>query len=177
MERIDELVWALAGGTSSGLGTGGMVTKLQAAELAGRSGIETVIAPGAMPDVLAQIIRGESVGTRFRAITTQVESRKRWLISEKAQGVLLVDAGAAERLRNGGASLLPVGMIGVEGDFERGAPVYIAAQDGRPFALGLSNYMSDEALKLLKVKSADIVETLGYSSGDEMVHRDNMVLL
>lgn len=175
--RIDETTWAQAGGTTSGLGTGGMVTKLQAAELAARSGTETIIAPGALRDVLTLIAHGEPIGTRFLAQTTFVESCKRWLISEKAQGMLIVDDGAADRLRNGGASLLPVGISSVEGDFERGSPVYVATADGQPFALGLINYDADETGQLVRVQSRAITEKLGYTYGDEIIHRDNLILL
>jgi glutamate 5-kinase len=177
VERIDESILALAGGTSSGLGTGGMITKLRAAELAGRSGTAAVIASGELHDVLNLIIRGSSVGTAFPAPTTHVESRKRWLIAERSQGSLVVDDGAAERLCHNGASLLPVGMIRVEGDFARGDPVQVQTTGGRKIGIGLSNYASDEAKKLIRVQSNAIRELLGYSYGDEIVHRDNLALL
>ncbi len=177
VERIDESIWALAGGTSSGLGTGGMITKIQAAELAARSGTRTIIASGGQHDVLAAIMRDDRIGTWFSPQGSFIESRKRWLLSEKAQGVLLTDAGAVKHIRERGASLLPVGMIGVEGDFERGAPVYVATETGEPFALGLCNYTRDDATQLIRLKSEQIVERLGYSYGDELIHRDNMVLL
>src|SRR5258707_12645330 len=123
VERIDESVWARAGGTSTGMGTGGMITKLQAAQLAGHSGTVTVIASGSLPDVLTDIAAGKRVGTTFLATTTRRESRKRWLLSEKPQGTISVDNGAVAKLSKNGASLLPVGITGLSGDFERGAPV------------------------------------------------------
>jgi glutamate 5-kinase len=104
VERIDETVWARAGGASSGLGTGGMITKLQAAQLAGQSGTRTVIASGKLPNVLLDITAGERIGTTFLAQTTQLESRKRWLLSERSQGRLQVDAGAVKKLCSNGAS-------------------------------------------------------------------------
>ncbi len=175
--RIDEAVFARAGGTGSALGTGGMITKLQAAQLAGRSGTTTVIAPGARPDVIAAVVRGEQIGTTFLPPTTRKESRKRWLLSEKALGVLNVDAGAVRQVTERGASLLPVGVLAVEGEFERGEPVNIAAPGGECVAIGLSNYAAAEARRLVRLQSAAIVETLGYTWGDEIIHRDNLVLL
>ncbi|MHB8627922.1 MAG: glutamate 5-kinase [Aggregatilineales bacterium] len=177
VERIDESVLALAGGASSGLGTGGMITKLHAAELAGRSGTTTVIASGELHDVLNLIIRGDAIGTTFPAPTTHLESRKRWLIADRPQGMLVVDDGAADRLCHGGASLLPVGMIRVEGDFQRGDLVQVNTVAGRKIGVGLSNYTSDEAKKLLRAQSGAIRELLGYTYGDEIVHRDNLALM
>ncbi len=177
VERIDESVLALAGGASSGLGTGGMITKLRAAELAGRSGTTTVIASGELHDVLNLIIRGDAIGTTFPAPMTHLESRKRWLIAERPQGMLVVDDGAADRLCHGGASLLPVGMIRVEGDFQRGDLVQVNTAAGRKIGIGLSNYTSDEAKKLLRAQSGAIRELLGYTYGDEIVHRDNLALM
>jgi glutamate 5-kinase len=175
VERLDESVFALAGGSSTGLGTGGMITKLQAAQLAGRSGTTTVIAAGALPDVLTQIVAGQTIGTTIMPAIPHRESRKRYILAEKAQGFLYIDAGASARLRVGGASLLPVGLTRVEGEFERGAPVQIAGPEG-PLAAGLANYASNEARQLIGVKSAAIEGLLGYSYGDEIVHRDNLTL-
>ncbi len=177
VERIDDSILALAGGASSELGTGGMITKLRAAQLAGRSGTTTVIASGELHDVLNLILRGDSIGTTFTASTTHVESRKRWLIADRPQGALIVDDGAADRLCHRGASLLPVGMVRVEGDFERGDLIQVQTTDGRKIGVGLSNYASDEARKLVRTQSGAIRESLGYSYGDEIVHRDNLALL
>jgi len=176
VEVIDEAVWALAGGTTTGLGTGGMVTKLQAAQLAARSGTTTVIASGKRPNVLIDIVDHGNIGTTFPAQSAK-ESRKRWILAEKPQGVLRVDAGAADRLRRGGASLLPVGIRAVEGEFERGAPVQVAGPDGAKVAAGLTNYGSTELKMLIGVQSAQIGAVLGYTYGDEAIHRDNLVLL
>lgn len=177
VETIDESVWARAGGTSTGLGTGGMITKLQAALLAGHSGTATVIASGDLPNAVPRVVAGEDLGTYFVPQTTHLESRKRWLLSEKAQGTLNVDQGAADRLSNGGASLLPVGVTAVTGDFERGAVVRVHAPDGRPVALGMANYGSAETRQLLGVRSSRIASVLGYTFGDEVIHRDNLVIL
>lgn len=177
VERIDESIWALAGGTVTGLGTGGMVTKLQAAQLAGHSGTTTVIASGALPDVIPDIVAGRPVGTRFAPQTTHRESRKRWFLSEKPQGSISIDQGAAERLRNGGASLLPVGITGVSGEFDRGAAVHVLAPGGKSIAAGMTNYASHEIRQLIGVRSAQIATILGYTYGDEVIHRDNLAVL
>ena len=175
--KIDEATWALAGGAGTGLGTGGMTTKLQAAQLAGRSGVTTVIASGQTPDILTRLLAGETIGTRFPAQTTHMESRKRWLLIDKPRGLLHVDAGAAKKLVNGGASLLPVGITRVARDFERGAVVAVFAPDGREIAHGLTNYDSEDLRKICGVKSPQIIDILGYSYGDAVIHRNNMVVL
>ncbi|MCC7209676.1 MAG: glutamate 5-kinase [Anaerolineae bacterium] len=177
VEVIDEGIWARAGGTSTGLGTGGMITKLQAAQLAGHSGAATVIASGDLPNAIPRVVAGESLGTYFAPQTTHLESRKRWLLSEKAHGALKVDQGAADRLANGGASLLPVGVTALTGKFERGAVVRVHAPDGKPIAVGMTNYGSAEVRQLLGVRSSRIASVLGYTFGDEVIHRDNLVVL
>jgi glutamate 5-kinase len=177
VEQIDERIFALAGGTSTGLGTGGMITKLQAAQLAGRSGTTTVIASGGLHDVLLEIAQGRSVGTTFLPSTPHRESHKRWLHSQKAQGTLTVDAGAATHLRKRGASLLPVGVTSAAGDFERGAPVRVLSPDGAAIALGITNYSADEVRQLIGVQSAQIEAILGYVYSEEIIHRDNLALL
>jgi glutamate 5-kinase len=176
--HIDEQLWEIAGGnSSSGLGTGGMQTKLQAAALAGRSGIETVIARGTLPDVIQRVVAGEAVGTRFLPTARRMDSRKRWLLSEPTQGKLIVDEGAAKALRRGVASLLPVGIQQVEGDFERGALVVVIAPDRTPLAHGQVSYSSDELRQICRVNSNQIEAVLGYTYGDAAIHKDNMALL
>jgi glutamate 5-kinase len=177
VERIDEATMAIAGGVGTSLGTGGMVTKLQAARLASRSGIPTVIASGREPDILARILRGDAAGTRIEAAATQLESRKRWLLMDKPRGIVYIDAGAVRKLETGGASLLPVGVTGVEGTFKRGETLSIVGPEGREIAHGMSSYDSTDLRKLCRVKSSQIAEILGYSYGDAVVHRNNLVLL
>lgn len=179
VERIDDSTRALAGGSSKvlGLGTGGMITKIEAAYLASHSGTPTVIASSSLPDVLADIIKGQPIGTRFLAQTTPKESRKRWLISKKVQGFLYVDEGASQRLSKKGASLLSVGITKVKQTFERGAIVQICSAKEKPLAIGIVNYSSAEIEKILGVKSIQIELHLGYTYGPEVIHRDNMVLL
>jgi glutamate 5-kinase len=175
--QIDETTYALAGGVGSSVGTGGMVTKIQAAQLATRSGVTTVIASGREPNVLERIAVGESVGTRFESAATHLESRKRWLLAEKPRGLLHVDAGAARKLLKGGASLLPVGVTRVEKTFERGETLAILAPDGKKIAHGLTSYSSEDIGKLCGAQSSRIAEILGYSYGDAVVHRNNLVVL
>lgn len=177
--HIDDALWQSAGGSGTSLGTGGMVTKLQAAQLATRSGVTVVIAPGARADVLRELTGpdGGAVGTWFPASSTHLESRKRWLLSERAQGVVHVDAGAARTLRAGGASLLPVGVIRTEGEFERGMVVGVRGPDGGEVARGLANYGAADLTRLAGAQSAEIVTRLGYTYGDEAIHRDNLIVL
>jgi glutamate 5-kinase len=176
--QIDADLFRLAGGPRTGLGTGGMVTKLQAAQLATRSGVTTWIASGHAPNVLARLLAGEAAGTRFEPQQAgRVESRKRWLLVDRAMGRLHIDAGAARVLLQGGASLLPVGLTRVEGEFKRGATVSLYAPDGREIAHGLASYDSAALNQLIGVRSAQIQQTLGYTYGDAVIHRNNMVLL
>jgi glutamate 5-kinase len=175
--QIDDTTWAAAGGAGTRLGTGGMTTKLQAAQLAGRSGVTTVIASGRTPDVLTRLLSGDAIGTRFPAQISHMESRKRWLLMEKPRGALHIDAGAAKKLLTGGASLLPVGVTRIARDFERGAVVSVHAPDGREIAHGITNYDSDDLRRLCGVKSTQIIDLLGYSYGDAVIHRNNMVVL
>ncbi|GAB4521438.1 MAG: glutamate 5-kinase [Anaerolineae bacterium] len=177
IERIDASTYALAGGVGSKLGTGGMRTKIEAAHIATRSGVTTVVAAGSAPNVIVRLFQGERLGTRFEATGTQLESRKRWILTDRPHGHVIVDSGAAQVLRRGGASLLPVGMTQVEGEFERGATVAILSPEGEDIAHGLSNYNSDELVRLCRVKSAQINDILGYSYGDYVIHRNNMVLM
>lgn len=175
--QIDDSVWALAGGTENGLGTGGMRTKVQAAQLATRGGIITHIAAGREPNVLARLLQNEPLGTRFEPAKIQVESRKRWLMLDKTRGKVYIDAGAAKKLLTGGASLLPVGIIRVEDDFERGTTLSVIAPNGKEIAHGLTSYSSADLQRLCGVQSLKIHEILGYSYGDAIIHRNNMVLL
>lgn len=177
VDVIDARIRALAGGSVSGLGVGGMATKVQAAQLATRSGTRVVLAHGRTPDVLLRILNGEALGTTFEPSEGRIESRKRWLLTERPQGILRVDAGAAQSLQERGASLLPVGLQQVERRFERGAVVQVQTAEGQPLAQGLVNYSSAELQQLSGHRSQDIVAILGYTYGDEAVHRDNLVLI
>jgi len=175
--RITEELYELAGGAGSSVGTGGMLTKIQAAQIASRSGIQTVIASGSERDVIRRIAAGEKLGTQIEAAHSRSDSRKRWLLTERPQGQLVVDDGAARVLLRGGASLLPVGIREVRGDFERGAMLAVLTLAGAAIAQGLCNYSSDALRRICGTKSRDIVKILGYSYGDAALHRNNLVLL
>jgi glutamate 5-kinase len=176
VKHIDESVFNLAGGNSivGGLGTGGMFTKIQAAHLASQSGTSTTIASSLSPNILLDIVEGKAIGTLFLAETTARESRKRWLLSEKHQGSIYMDAGAEHKLRYGGASLLAIGIVRTSSPFERGAIVQLISPDGQPIAVGMTNYGSQEIQKLIGSHSKHIEDILGYSYGPEVIHRDNM---
>jgi glutamate 5-kinase len=176
VKHIDDSILRLAGGSSSasGLGTGGMITKIQAAQLASQSGTNTTIASSSFPNVLLDIVEGKPIGTLFMAETTPRESRKRWLLSEKHQGTIHIDAGAEQKLRYGGASLLAVGIVRTTSHFERGAIVQLISPAGKPIAVGMTNYGSHEIQKLIGSHSKHTEDLLGYSYGPEVIHRDNM---
>jgi glutamate 5-kinase len=177
VEHISDDLFELAGGAGSSMGTGGMFTKIQAAQTATRSGIKTIIASGSEPNILTRLVAGEQIGTHILPASGLPESRKRWLLTDRTQGSVTVDAGAMAVLLKGGASLLPVGIRSVDGEFERGATLAVLSPDGREIAHGLTNYKSDDLIQLCGKKSSEIVETLGYSYGDAVLHRNNMVML
>ena len=174
---IPEEIWNAAKGSTNRLGTGGMESKLQAADLARRSGARVVIAHGGVPDILLRISNGEAVGTRFHPITTALESRKRYILAiGHSVSALIVDGGAAQALRNG-SSLLPVGVLKVEGKFERGDAIRVLNPNGREIARGLVNYASTDLGKICGQRSDLIEEILGFIYSEEVIHRNNMVLL
>lgn len=177
VKQISERIWALAGDAGTSHGTGGMITKIQAAQLATRSGTRTVIARGTLKDVVLRICHGERVGTTFEPLTTHLESRKRWLLAEQPKGTLIIDNGAIEVLRRGGASLLPIGIKSIVGDFERGDVVEVVSGSLEPLAQGLVNYNSDEMSLICGRHSREITDILEYTYGEEAIHRDNLVIL
>ncbi|ROR94856.1 glutamate 5-kinase [Sinobacterium caligoides] len=173
----DEALLAVAGDSGGHLGRGGMYTKVNAARLAARSGADTVIVGGAIEAVLTRIAAGELLGTTLCAARERVVARKQWLAGHlRVAGSLQLDAGAVRVLKESGSSLLPVGVVGVEGVFDRGEVVICRDADGCEVARGLVNYSSEEAQLLCGVASDAIREVLGYRGDDELVHRDNMVL-
>ena len=177
-EATDPALESMAGGTGSALAHGGMLTKVQAARRAARSGAHTVIAAGAEPDVLARLARGEAVGTLLRAGTAPIAARKQWLADHvNVAGRLTLDAGAVTALSRGGKSLLPIGVTGVSGEFDRGAVVACVSPDGKEIARGLVNYSSQESRKIARRASGEIESILGYVDEPELIHRDNLVLL
>jgi glutamate 5-kinase len=174
VKHIDDDIFALAKGSSTSLGTGGMTTKLEAAKVAAQCGTPTMIASSARPNVLIDIVEERHCGTHFLTEISPQESRKRWLLAEKRQGIIQVDAGAAERIQHHGASLLPSGITKTALHFERGGIVHILDASAKPIAAGITNYGDHEIAKLIGAHSKDIEEILGYSYGNEIVHRTNM---
>jgi glutamate 5-kinase len=174
----DASLEAMAGGAGSGIGSGGMLTKVLAAKRAGRSGAHTAIAWGREPEVLTRLFAGEAIGTLLEATTPPVAARKQWLADYlKPAGRVTLDAGAVKALAAGGRSLLAIGATAVEGEFGRGDVVSVLSPDGREIARGLVNYGSAEAARLLGRPSADIESLLGYVAEPELIHRDNLVIL
>jgi glutamate 5-kinase len=175
---IDDSIWESAGESGTHRGTGGMRTKLQAADLATRSGTTVVVTSGTTPDVILRVAGGEPLGTRFVTTVSHLESRKRWLLAETVRHCsVMVDSGAAEALLHQGKSLLPAGIKAVEGTFERAQTVRIYDTEGREIARGLTQYRSADLLLIKGLHSSQIAEVLGYSYGTVVVHRDDMVVL
>jgi len=157
---------------------GGMSTKLQAAQKASASGIPMIIARGSEPAVLQRLLKGEMLGTYFRPRDDRLAARKRWIaFAVPPQGRLVVDAGAKKALTERGKSLLPSGLADVEGEFPAGAVVALSELDGPEFARGLVNYDAHELRKIRGAKTREIEKTLGYKGFDEVIHRDNLVVL
>ena len=177
--RVDDpMLDRVAGGSSGLLGQGGMVTKIRAARLAARSGTATIIAPGAGERVLTRIAAGEPIGTLLLPVQEAEAARKRWLAGHlRARGRLVVDAGAVRVLRESGRSLLAVGVKQVIGEFSRGEMVVCVDEQGREIARGLVNYNSAESDRIKGLASSRIQEILGYVDEEELIHRDNLVLV
>ncbi|QTN22325.1 glutamate 5-kinase [Rhizobacter sp. AJA081-3] len=168
----------MAGGAGSSLGRGGMITKILAAKRAAGSGASTVIAWGREPDVLLRLARGEAIGTALIAATPKLAARKQWMADHlQLRGTLIVDAGAAKKVRDEGKSLLPIGVVDVQGEFHRGDVVAVHGPEGAEIARGLANYSSAEARLIARKPSTDFERWLGYSAEPEMIHRDNLVLV
>jgi len=173
----DDSLDALAGDSLSGLGRGGMVTKLQAARLAARSGCNTVLAGGRNEEVLLKVARGDVIGTLLSASQKPIAARKQWLAGRlQVKGQLILDAGAVAVLSKEGRSLLPVGVKGVSGEFSRGDLVSCVNEQGAEIARGLVNYSAAETRQIKGKGTELIIEVLGYREDDELIHRDNMVV-
>ncbi len=173
----DPTLEGMAGGAGSSIGKGGMITKVLAAKRAASSGAHTVVASGRTPDVLVRLARGEDIGTRFIAMTPRLASRKQWLADHlQLRGSITVDAGAARALSEDGKSLLPIGVVEVSGDFERGEVVACRDSTGREIARGLINYSSSESRLIMRKASSDIEGILGFIEEPELIHRDNLIL-
>ena len=173
----DAALEGMAGGAGSSIGKGGMITKVLAAKRAASSGAHTVVASGRTPDVLVRLARGEDIGTRFIAMTPRLASRKQWLADHlQLRGSVTLDAGAAKALSDGGKSLLPIGVVEVSGEFERGEVVACRDATGREIARGLINYSSSETRLIMRKASSEIEGILGFIEEPELIHRDNLIL-
>ncbi|HEX2198622.1 MAG TPA: glutamate 5-kinase [Burkholderiales bacterium] len=177
-DALDPGLEAMAGGTGSAVGKGGMLTKVRAARRAARSGAHTVIASGREPDVLLRLARGEHIGTLLAAGTVPLAARKQWLADHLTlSGRVRLDPGAVRALTRDGKSLLPVGVVQVSGDFVRGEVVGVMDAEGRELARGLINYSAEESRRIMGRPSGEIEAILGYVDEPELIHRDNLVLL
>jgi glutamate 5-kinase len=178
VERIDASIECLAQDSAGNMGTGGMATKIEAARLATASGVAVVVAHGQEPDVLPRLASGEAIGTLFSPSTSKMESRKRWMLSGLSQkGKLILDPGAVVALKRQKRSLLPAGVRGVEGSFQRGDIVSLSDGEGNHLGCGITNYGSGDIEKIKGAHSGAISSLLGYEYGAEVVHRNNLVML
>lgn len=169
---------AMCGGAGTMRGTGGMLTKMAAARMAMNSGIVMVIASGSQDGVVQSVLTGKPIGTLFPPRQNRLQFRKRWLaFGARIKGRLTVDKGCAQALLSNGSSLLAAGIKGVEGSFEQGSTVSIVNQEGWEIARGLANYNTEDARKIMGAHTHEITKILGHKPYDEVVHRDNMVLL
>lgn len=177
--EITPEIEASAGGVGSARGTGGMATKIQAAKAATSSGINLVIASGTEKNAIPRILDGENIGTLFVSRENRLQFRKRWLaFGARIQGSVVVDAGCAEAIHKaGGCSILPAGVVAVEGCFEPGSTISVKDGDGHELARGLSHYSSEELEKIKGCKSCDIEDIIGHKNYDEIIHRDDLVIL
>lgn len=175
---IEKEALPVAGGSGSSVGTGGMLSKVQAARIAGRFGVLTLVTSGRRPTPLSAVLAGEERGTLFLPTQSRLQSRKHWIAyALKARGVIQVDAGAAAALSRGGKSLLPSGVRAVGGDFQVGDAVAIADEAGVEFARGLTAYDADAVRRIAGVKTSEVESILGFKDTDEVIHRDDLVLL
>lgn len=173
----DKQYEAMAGGAGSGISRGGMITKIRAAQRSARSGAHTLIVSGREPDSLVRAAAGEEIGTLLYAVDSPLAARKQWLADHlQLAGTLFLDAGAIRALEDG-RSLLPVGVSQVDGEFQRGAVVRCSTTDGREIARGLINYSSSEARRIAGHGTQEISSLLGYIDNEELIHRDNLILL
>lgn len=174
----DPALEAMAGGAGTGIGRGGMLTKILAAKRAATSGAHTVIAWGREEQVLTRLASGEAIGSQLLAQTAQLTARKQWMADHlQTAGKVALDAGAVQKLTTEGKSLLPIGVTAVVGEFGRGDVITCTDQSGRSIARGISNYSSSEARRIMRRSSSEIAAILGFVEEPELIHRDNMVLL
>lgn len=173
----DPALEQMAGGAGSAIGKGGMITKVLAARRAASRGASTVIAWGREPEVLVRLAQGEAIGTLLLAQSPKLAARKQWMANHlQLRGAVIVDDGAVAKLRDERKSLLPIGVVSVEGQFSRGDVIAVRDQQGREIARGLTNYASSEARLIARHPSRDFERLLGFVGEHELIHRDNLVL-
>ncbi len=178
VERVNKEVEGMAKGSQTEIGIGGMVSKVGAIKLAARFGVPTVVTSGRAQGVLERVFAGELSGTLFLSGGQRLRGRKKWIgLTLRPKGRLRLDMGAQEAIVKSGKSLLPSGIVAVEGNFGRGEPVSCLDPQGKEFARGLMNYDSGELRKIIGRQSSQIEEVLGYKYTDEVIHRDNLVIL
>ena len=177
IEEITPEIKKYAGNTDETLAKGGMITKIEAAEIAMASGIDMVIANGRQENIIRRILEGEEFGTFFSAKRDHLRSRKQWIaFAQKSKGVIYIDQGAETALTGEGKSLLPAGVINFKGSFSKGEMVSICNTRGEEIARGLVNYSTEELQRIAGCKSDEIESILGYMDHEELIHRDNLVL-
>ncbi len=175
---IDAEAVPVAGGSVSGVGLGGMASKVQAARVAAKSGVPTVVAPGRVANVIGRVLAGDDLGTLFLPREDRLKSRKHWIaFALRPAGALVVDAGARTALVERQKSLLPSGVRSVRGAFAAGDPVSVVDEAGTEFARGLSGYSSLDVERIRGKRSTDIEAILGFKMLDEIIHRDDLVIL
>jgi glutamate 5-kinase len=176
VSEITPAIKRAASGAGTRFGSGGMITKLQAAQNATRTGAGTILCHGQIRGVLEKLVSGEQIGTLFSP-GKRLQSRKHWLaFTAKSIGRIRIDAGAARALTERGRSLLPAGILRVEGDFKIGDPVSCLNEEGEEIARGLVGYSSRDISQLVGLETREITRVLGYSNGDEIIHRDDLVI-
>ena len=178
VETITPEIEQLAGASGSVVGTGGMYSKVKAAKKAVSHGIAVDIINGKKPGLLIPAVKGQHYGTFFKPCEDKISHRKGWIaFNSRAKGTLTLDGGAVKAIIEGGKSLLPSGIVLVDGMFEIGDAVYCVTADGKRFAKGLVNYASDDLRKIQGKKTREIENILGYKYSDEAIHRDNLVII
>ncbi|MBL7179109.1 MAG: glutamate 5-kinase [Pseudomonadota bacterium] len=174
---INKDIEKVAGNIPGALGTGGMLSKIKAARKVTAAGIPMLIACGTRPDILTRLFSGKEHGTYFVPKKEKLKSRKCWIaFTLKPKGIIRIDTGAAAALLERGKSLLPSGIVGVEGEFSAGAPVEFRKDDGEALGIGLVNYSSTDIRKIMGLKSSQIEQRLGHKPYDDVIHRDNLVI-
>lgn len=178
VEEFSDELFKIAGSAGTKRGTGGMYTKIQAAKICWNSGVKMIIANGKIDNVLNRIANGEKIGTTFLPMKKPISSRKVWIaFNAKVSGRLFIDEGAAKAIIKHGKSLLPSGVVKTEGDYDVGDCVAVVDHQEKEIARGLINYSSEEVEKIKGCKTHNIEKILGYKYYDEVIHRDNLVIL